>query len=51
MMTMQTVTAAVFERKCRDGEWEAMRDVSSQGMVEVRVGNKRRTVRVKMENR
>ena len=33
---MKSVKRTTFERKCRDGEWEAMTDVSRFGSVEVR---------------
>jgi hypothetical protein len=45
-MTKATVTT--FERKCAEGEWEAMTDTSRDGYVEVRNAStgKRFTVKV-----
>lgn len=45
---VQEVSKAQYEQKCRDGEWEAQSDPSSQGLVEVKVnGRTKKWVRVR----
>lgn len=34
---MKYVTSKVFNRRIKDGEWEATMDVTENGLVEVRV--------------
>lgn len=45
---MKRVNQSTFERKCREGAWEAMRDATRAGYVEVRVcaSGRRMTVQV-----
>jgi hypothetical protein len=45
---MRTVTRQVFERRCREGVWEAETDVNRFGRVQVRecCTGKRYTVKV-----
>jgi hypothetical protein len=46
---MRYVTRRVFDKKVRDGEWEAMTDVNSFGTVEVRSTKSGRRFMVKVE--